>query len=157
MKEYAKLKFGDHQFRIVEDGNKTLIFNALRQRYIELTPEEWVRRNVVAFLVEQMLLPPASIAEEYAVELNGSHQRADIVVFNGVDPALLVECKESGIDLSNAAIRREVFAQAVRYNQVVGARFVMITNGLNTFIAQRTNDDYQAVDSIEHLRRFLPR
>ena len=66
---------------------------------------------------------------EYPVMLNGQSQRADIVVV-GCDakPLLLVECKAADVDIDQG-----VLDQAVRYNSVVGARFLMLTNGLKTF------------------------
>ncbi len=96
--------------------------------WLVLTPEEWVRRHVVAHLTERMGVPPTSISEEHPVLLNGQHQRADIVAY-GPDskPWLLVECKAPDV-----AIDDQVVAQAVRYNSVVGAAQIMVTNGIET-------------------------
>ena len=66
------------------------------------------------------------IVQEYAVAMNGSPQRADVVVVDDrACPLMLVECKAAGI-----GIDRQVLAQAVRYNSVLGARYVVLTNGL---------------------------
>ena len=61
--------------------------------------------------------------------LNGQPQRADIVVI-GRDgkPLMLVECKAPDV-----RITRAVLSQAVRYNSVVGARYVILTNGIDHF------------------------
>ncbi len=96
--------------------------------WLVLTPEEWVRRHVVGYLVECKGVPPTSIREEFPVELNGQPQRADIVVFGpDAKPALLVECKAPEV-----AVDSEVVAQAVRYNSIVRAPKLMVTNGLVT-------------------------
>ena len=96
--------------------------------WLILTPEEWVRRHVVGYLVECKGVPPTSIREEYPVELNGQPQRADIVVFGpDAKPALLVECKAPEV-----AVDSEVVSQAVRYNSIVRAPTLMVTNGLVT-------------------------
>lgn len=97
-----------------------------RRRWLVLTPEEEVRRRVVAHLTGRLSVPATHIAEEYPVSLNGQPQRADIVVFDpGMKPWLVVECKAPDV-----AIDRAVLAQAVRYNSVIGASQIVITNGL---------------------------
>lgn len=97
-----------------------------RRRWLVLTPEEEVRRRVVAHLTGRLSVPATHIAEEYPVSLNGQPQRADIVVFDpGMKPWLVVECKAPDV-----VINRAVLAQAVRYNSVIGASQIVITNGL---------------------------
>ncbi len=105
-------------------------------RWLVLTPEEWVRRHVLALLTAHKGVPATSIAQEYPVDVNGMTQRADIVVM-GADgvPVLLVECKAPGV-----AIDRDTLAQAFRYNAVLGARHVMLTNGLDHYIYKVTPD-----------------
>lgn len=106
--------------------------------WLVLTPEEWVRRHVVAHLVERMGVPITSIVEEYPVLLNGQNQRADIVVVGpDAKPWLLVECKAPEV-----AIDRDVVAQAVRYNSVVGASQILLTNGV-VVVAYTTSDGLQ--------------
>ena len=63
------------------------------------------------------------------MEIGGTAQRADIVVFGPARPLLLVECKAPGVAIDNATL-----AQAFRYNAVLGARHVMLTNGLDHYI-----------------------
>lgn len=106
-----------------------LVFDAARACWLVLTPEEWVRRHVLAWLTGHMGIPPALISQEYAIHLNGTTQRADLVVF-GSDgrPRLLVECKASGV-----AVSGEVLSQAYRYNSILGARYLMLTNGLDHY------------------------
>ncbi len=90
--------------------------------------------------VERMGISAANIAQEYPVEVNGQPQRADIVVFGpGGRPLMVVECKAPGVAVSGAA-----FAQAFRYNAVLGARHVMLTNGLDHYI-------YEVTESGEYL------
>ena len=36
--------------RLAKHGERTLVFDPLRRRYITLTPEEWVRRHLIAYL-----------------------------------------------------------------------------------------------------------
>lgn len=90
-----------------------------------LTPEEEVRRRVVRHLVERLSVPATHIVEEYPVRLNGQPQRADIVVVDmEMKPWLVVECKAPDV-----AINQVVIDQVVRYNSILGARQVVVTNG----------------------------
>lgn len=59
------------------------------------------------------------------MQLNGQPQRADIVVVDmQARPWLVVECKAPEV-----AIDRGVLAQAVRYNSIIGAPQILLTNG----------------------------
>ena len=85
------------------------------ETYLVLTPEEWVRQHLVAYLVTHCGVPPKRIVEEYAVALNGQAQRADVVVVDdAAEPLLVAECKAPGIPVG-----RQTLAQAVRYNSVL--------------------------------------
>lgn len=126
---YPNLMFGDIKLRTrLRDGVRE-VWCASRSCYLQLTPEEWVRRHVVAFLERYYGLQPQQIVEEYPVSLNGTDQRADAVVV-GCDqqPRLLVECKAAEVPIVQTTL-----AQAVRYNSVVGARYLILTNGLTLY------------------------
>lgn len=127
--EYPKLTFPVEEPRTVEKDGHRYVFDSLRGKYLLYTPEERVRRYVMAFLETECGVPATSIAQEYPVRLNGQPQRADIVVV-GRDgrPLMLVECKAPDVKITRA-----VQMQAFRYNSVVGARYVILTNGLKHF------------------------
>ena len=120
------------------DG-QTFVWDSLRGKYLLLTPEERVRRHAIAFLVSHCGVLPQSIAQEYPVTINGTAQRADIVVM-GTDlrPVILVECKAPEI-----AITEQVWSQEVRYNAVLGARYIILTNGHKHLCAELTAEGYR--------------
>ena len=120
------------------DG-QTVVWDSLRGKYLLLTPEERVRRHAIAFLVSHCGVLPQSIAQEYPVTINGTAQRADIVVM-GTDlrPVILVECKAPEI-----AITEQGWRQAVRYNAVPGARYRILTNGHKHLCAELTAEGYR--------------
>lgn len=120
--------FGAVKLRCRCCGDAYEVFSPTRRRWLVLTPEEWVRQHCVEFLRQRFSIPPALIVEEYPVLLNGQNQRADVVVFDPHQrPWMLVECKASDV-----AIDQSVLAQAVRYNSVVGAQYILLTNGKAT-------------------------
>ncbi len=117
-----RLNFPVYRFRV----RGAQIWDELRGKWVKLSPEEWVRQHVVRWLVDERGVVAQYIVQEYPVDISGTAQRADIVVFDAqAQPVLLVECKAPGV-----AIDRGVLDQAVRYNSVVGAREIMLTNGL---------------------------
>jgi len=102
------------------------VWDDLRGIYLVLTPEEWVRRHLIAYLVSHCGVLPKRVVQEYAVPVNGQPQRADVVVVGDrAEPLVLAECKAPEIRIGERTL-----AQAVRYNSVLGARFVILTNGL---------------------------
>lgn len=124
--KYTDLIFPPHGLRLrrgVKGGAE--VWTTTRSAWLVLTPEEEVRRRVVRHLVERLSVPATHIIEEYPVRLNGQPQRADIVVVDmEMKPWLVVECKAPEV-----AINQAVIDQVVRYNSILGARQVVVTNG----------------------------
>lgn len=125
MLRLPKLNFPAIRLRARRQGAQVEIWDALRGQYLVLTPEEWVRQHLVAYLVSHCGAQPGRIVAEYAVALNGQPQRADVVVVDdGGRPLLVAECKAPGVP-----VNEKVLSQVVRYNSVLGARYVVLTNG----------------------------
>lgn len=130
--QYPKLIFPPLSLRARRKGDRTEVWNSVRRIWQLLTPEEWVRRHVVEWLVGSHGVQRVNIVEEYGVDVNNQPQRADIVVFDRDIAVLLIECKAADV-----AIDRSTVDQAFRYNAVVGARYVMLTNGLTAVVFDR--------------------
>lgn len=128
------------------------VWDGLRGCWLSLTPEEWVRRHVIGWLLRDAGIPPANIVQEYPLLLGGIRQRADIVVTGRRQEALLlVECKAADI-----AVGRSVLDQAVRYNSVVKAPYLMLTNGLqHYFFATGDGTSYERLDAVPDLSCFM--
>lgn len=130
------LNFPTYNFRFKNSENKVAIFDEIRKKFIVLTPEEWVRQNVVRYLIEEKKYPKSYINVEKLIKLNGLTKRYDVVVFqpNG-KLFLLVECKSTDIKIS-----QNTFDQIARYNMALESKYLMVTNGLNHYFCQL---DYQ--------------
>ena len=138
MSALTQLNFPRFVFRMRLTENPPKIWDAVRRRWLVLTPEEWVRQHLVAYLVTHCGVPPKRIVEEYAVALNGQAQRADVVVVDdAAEPLLVAECKAPGIPVG-----RQTLAQAVRYNSVLKARYVVLTNGLKHYCCELRDGEY---------------
>lgn len=122
--------------RSTTDG-KDEVLDPIRRKWLVLTPEERVRQLFIRHLTEGMGYPAGLIVEEYAFTFaNGKPQRADIVVFNKQgNPYLLVECKAPSIKITEATFR-----QISRYNAVIKAKHIVITNGLDHY--SLSTDDF---------------
>ena len=94
MPQFPKLNFPAVVLPIRERDGKSCVPDRVRGGYIVLTPEEWVRRHVIEYLVNWCGVELQRIVTEYPVMLNGQPQRADIVVVGSDARArMLVECK----------------------------------------------------------------
>jgi len=127
-----KLNFPTYSFRFKNSENKVSIFDEIRKKFILLTPEEWVRQHVVQFLLQDKKYPKSYINVEKLIKINDLSKRYDGVVFqpNG-DIFLLIECKAPEVPIS-----QQTFDQIARYNLVLKAKYLMVTNGLNHYFCQ---------------------
>ena len=131
-----KINFPDYEFRFKSNENKTLIFDIIRKKFVILTPEEWVRQHVIHFLVSELNYPQSLINIKKQLTLHNTKKRYDIVVYNPDGSInIIVECKAPAI-----AIDQNVFDQIARYNFVLNALILMVTNGIEHYYCQM---DYQ--------------
>lgn len=149
MASYPKLNLPPVKLRASRHEGIDHVWDELRGCWLVLTPEEWVRRHVIGWLLSEQGVEPAVIMQEYPVSIEGMAQRADIVVADNLQrPLLLVECKCVDVRIDGL-----VLDQAVRYNKVVGARYIMLTNGLrHYFYATYDGTSYVPLKEVPSLR-----
>lgn len=123
------LNLPDYDFRLRRDNEGVKIFDRLRRKFVMLTPEEWVRQHFIEFLISEKGYPASLMANEVGITLNGTRRRCDSVMFdrNG-RVVLIIEYKAPGVKLSQLT-----FDQIVRYNMVLHADLLMVSNGLNHY------------------------
>ena len=149
----SPLNFPRYRFRLRAMDRPARIWDALRRQWLVLTPEEWVRQHLIRYLTTETGALPASVSQEYPVALGGMAQRADVVVTGRSGrPCLLAECKAPEVSLD-----RSVLSQAVRYNSVVQAPYIVITNGLQHFCCSLdlSTGKYTALDGFPDLSPFF--
>ena len=123
-----KINYPSYDFRIKDEGGKELIFDDFRKLWVRLTPEEWVRQNMLQYLVQVKKYPASLIAIEKEIALGELKKRFDIVVYKGSKPWMIIECKEMNVVLNGSAIK-----QVLNYNITLQATFLVITNGSTTY------------------------
>jgi hypothetical protein len=130
------LQFPDYSLRTRDTLKGAQIWCGSRKRWVSLSPEEWVRQHMIAYLTRELGYPESLISAEKELVVNGLKKRFDILChdFRGF-PLLLIECKSPDV-----LVTPEVFDQAARYNLALGAPFLCCSNGLNHFFC-RVNSD----------------
>jgi hypothetical protein len=122
--------------RLKNHASGTYIFDFIRKKWLILTPEEWVRQHVLNYLVTEKKIPASRISIEKELSLNDLKKRYDIVVYDAqLRPWLIVECKAPYIQLD-----RLVVEQALRYNLVLKAHLLMISNGVSDLVFNANNE-----------------
>jgi type I site-specific restriction endonuclease len=126
------LNFPPFKYRFKSTENNTAIFDVIRKKFVVLQPEEWVRQHCIHYLITEKNYPKSLINVEKELYLNGLKKRYDIVIFNK-DGSLniIVECKAPSVEIS-----QQTFDQIARYNLVLDASFLMVTNGINHYYCQ---------------------
>lgn len=118
--------------KVITKEGKQQIWDPVRNKYVALTPEEWVRQHFVHFLISEKGYPKELIGNEIKIQLNGTTKRCDTVVYNRhLEPLLIVEYKSP-----NVRITSDVFSQIARYNHVLRVRYLIVSNGIRHFCCQ---------------------
>lgn len=141
-----KLNFPEFTFRFKSTENKIYIFDEIRKKFFLLTPEEWVRQHVLHYFLYVKKYTRSYISVEKAVKINGLNKRYDLVLHhNNGTIHILVECKEP-----NVKITQETFDQIARYNGVLQADYLMVTNGLDHYYCKLDykNETYHFLNDI---------
>ena len=119
-------------------NGKEQVFCGWRHRWVRLTPEEWVRQQLLHRLVEQLGYPASLIAVEVPLEMingqwsNAKSLRADAVVYTTtMQPLMLIECKAETVPLT-----QKTLDQAVTYNRKLNVPYLMLHNGPQTIFLE---------------------
>ena len=145
------LNFPVYDFRFKNSENKVHIFDPIRKKFVVLQPEEWVRQNVVQFLIHEKKYPKSLINVEKQLTVNTQNKRYDIVIYDSLgNITLLVECKSPKIK-----IIQETFDQIAKYNMELKAEFLMVTNGLQHFYCKMdfSKEKYTFLEQIPDFSR----
>ncbi len=125
MKNFEPLLYPIDQFTTKTVGEQVEVYDPVRGKYVVLTPEEWVRQNIVRYLVEELQYPQGRMNIEADLTVFRRKRRADIVVYDAhLSPCLVVECKRPEVSLS-----QNVANQVSEYNIPLQAPWLIVTNG----------------------------
>ena len=124
------LNLPDQNLKIEEINSKKYIFDFTRKKNLILTPEEWVRQNIVSYLTNDLNYPKGLIKTESSIKYNNLKKRSDIIVRDRkMGFYLLVECKSYKLK-----INKDFFKQVSIYNKIYKSRYIMISNGIDHYV-----------------------
>ena len=107
----------------------TQVFDAVRKKYLVLTPEEWVRQHFIHYLNSEKKYPLGLMGVEKMVKYNEQSTRADIVLYTAEGkPNMIVECKAPKVKIT-----QDAFNQIAKYNCKLRVDFLVVTNGMQHF------------------------
>ena len=137
--ELPKLNFNeDFDFQIKRDKDKFFIYDLVRKSWFLLTPEEWVRQHWVHYFHFIKGRNLSSLILEKKLVLNGTTKRIDLLVTEKTVAKVLVECKAPEIKLTE-----KTFEQAARYNSILNAEEIILSNGLHHISARFIDGKYE--------------
>ncbi len=137
--ELPKLNFNeDFDFQIKRDKDKFFIYDLVRKSWFLLTPEEWVRQHWVHYFHLTKGRNLSSLILEKKLILNGTTKRIDLLVTEKTVAKILVECKAPEIKLTE-----KTFEQAARYNSILNAEEIILSNGLHHISARFIDGKYE--------------
>ena len=134
-------------------NNKEQIFCEWRRRWVRLTPEEWIRQQLLHRMVSEGGYPASLIAVEVPLEklsiVNSQfsiNQRCDAVVYANLpslqggdggrlSPLMLIECKAETVPLT-----QKTLDQAMTYNRKLNVPYLLLSNGAHTICIDGNNN-----------------
>lgn len=125
-------------------NGKEQIFCEWRHRWVRLTPEEWVRQQLLHHLVEQLGYPASLIAVEAPIKVGDLQKRCDAIVYNNaMQPLMLIECKAESVPLT-----QKTLDQAATYNRKLRVPYLLLHNGPQTVIAFVDDNTIKYINAI---------
>lgn len=140
----------EFRFQKNEKGNLQL-FDIIRKKFVDATPEEWVRQHIIHFLIQHKQVPASMISVEKQLMINNTKRRTDIVIFNSVlNPLLIIECKAPEVNIDQLTIN-----QALRYNLELKVPAIFLSNGLNHLFLKLENEGPKVLKDIPDYQSLL--
>jgi hypothetical protein len=118
------------ELRLSDRDDQRMVFDPVRKGSYLLTKEEFVRQLFIHYLIDQKGVSPGRIAVERKINTVKLDKRFDLLVFDRQAQAqMIVECKAADVPID-----QKVLDQAGIYNEVLRAEFLVVTNGISTYI-----------------------
>lgn len=147
MKDITALNLPPASLRTRQEGTRMQVFDILRQQWVALTPEEWVRQHFVHFLIEERNYPAGRMGNEISLKVGETKKRCDTVVYDKHgEPVIIIEYKAPSV-----AITQKVFDQTWRYNLPLRVPYIVISNGIQHYCL---HIDY--VHNVYHFLNHIP-
>ena len=144
--KFSELNLPPYPAKIREQGGRYEIYDILRNKYVSLTPEEWVRQHFVHYLTNHKGYPSTLFANEVNLTLNGMQRRCDTVLYDrSLRARMIIEYKRPDVSIS-----QKVFDQICRYNIVMQVDYLIVSNGMEHYCCKMdyANQSYDFLKDI---------
>lgn len=129
-----RIAYPNQKFSIQREHGVEKIFDTVRKAWVVLTPEEWVRQNLLQYMVQVLHYPAKLIAVEKELLLGDRKRRFDILVYgSNQQPWMLVECKSEYVSMDES-----VMSQALAYASGIHCPYMVVSNGNQTMGWERS-------------------
>ena len=113
-------------------NSKNYIYDLIRKKHLVLTPEEWVRQNLVSYFINDLHYPKGLIKTESSLKYNNLKKRSDILIYNNdMTHYMIVECKSYKIKLNKSHLN-----QSEMYNKIYRGTYLMVSNGMEHIVCE---------------------
>ena len=138
MRELPQLNLPGLGPKIVSKDSHDYIQDRIRNKLVRLTPEEWVRQNLIDFLIDHLRFPRGLILVESQLHYFKLKKRLDILIYDhGMKPFFIIECKAPHVK-----IKSEALTQLAIYNKSTNCPFIGLSNGLRHFCWEKSRNSY---------------
>lgn len=128
-------QFPSYSFRIRGESSRE-VWDIVRNKWVALTPEEFVRQHAIHFFIHDLNFPNGRIGVETEVVFHRMKRRADLVLYTReAFPLLIAEFKAPTVKIEEA-----VLSQTLRYNSVLKAPWLLISNGHEHALCEVNSD-----------------
>ena len=126
------LNIPEQNLEIKSINSKNYIFDLIRKKHLVLTPEEWVRQNLVSYFINDLNYPKGLIKTESSLKYNNLKKRSDILIYNSdMTHYMIVECKSYKMKLNKSHLN-----QSAMYNKIYRSRYLMVSNGMEHIVCE---------------------
>ena len=142
------LNIPEQNIEIKSINSKNYIFDLLRKKHLLLTPEEWVRQNLVSYFINDLNYPKGLIKTESSLKYNNLKKRSDILIYNNdMTHYMIVECKSYKMKLNKSHLN-----QSAIYNKIYRSKYLMVSNGMEHIVCE-----YDWVNETFKFRNSIPK
>lgn len=146
---YPPLNLPPVDLKIKEQDGHYWVWDLIRQKYIKLTPEEYVRQSMILYLIEHRDYPKGLFSVEKKVDINGISRRTDAVVHDKQgQPKMILEFKAPKVH-----IEHESFLQIAAYNMKLQVDYLLLSNG-KTHYCFYLNKETKKMDSLSEIPSY---
>ena len=126
------LNIPEQNIEIKSINSKNYIFDLIRKKHLVLTPEEWVRQNLVSYFINDLNYPKGLIKTESSLKYNNLKKRSDILIYNNdMTHYMIIECKSYKMKLNKSHLN-----QSAIYNKIYRSRYLMVSNGMEHIVCE---------------------